>query len=97
MLPRPCAVPNGDREIVVYEAGKNKPNPGKNEQEQIEACSKACLDKLPGQRGESWTGFVALGFGVNFANGDCFCEKDDSATCERKSEPKHVRYDFIGE
>ena len=97
MLPRPCPEPNGDREIMVYETRRNRPNPGKNEQEQIEACSKACLDKLPGLRGVSWKDFVARGFVVNVENGDCFCEKDDSATCKRRSLPKHVRYDFIGE
>ena len=82
---------------MVYESGRNKPNAGKNAQEQIEACSKACLANLPGTGGESWTGFVALGFCVNFGDGDCWCESNDSATCERKSFKTRARYDFIGE
>ena len=82
---------------MMYEFRNNKPNPGKNMQERIEACSKACLDKLPGLRGVSWKDFVARGFVVNVENGDCFCEKDDSATCATRTLRDHIRFDFISE
>ena len=66
-----------------------------------QACGKACHDKKTPIDGKSWSNFGdALGFVVYEKRtpnmGRCYCEKQNSSTCERKNpNGGYKRYDFV--
>lgn len=101
---------DGDR-MLMYEGYSDNPGipvEGTTENNKsldglIQACGKACKEKENPADNKSWEDFgVSLGFSVyqkseNEANkGRCYCEKENSSTCERKNiDSGYKRYDFI--
>ena len=99
----------GGNELRMYEGSSDNPGipvEGTTENNMSldglrQACGKACHDKKPPIDGKSWSDFGdALGFVVyekRTSNmGRCYCEKQNSSTCERKNpNGGYKRYDFV--
>ena len=101
---------DGDR-MLMYEGDSENPGipvEGTTENNKsldglIQACGKACKEKENPADNKSWEDFgVALGFSVyqkseyEANKGRCYCEKENSSTCERKNiDSGYKRYDFI--